>query len=255
VPLSLVRAQEKAALPPGGAVNISVQPAVAPAPAVSIILHGRHGHVTPTKRKCTHSGGGLIEVLSPTSDTVVVTMSGAVVANAEMRFDLEQCFEVRFDDPKLKKAKLAVEGRVIGLLRGEPHGCAEYADACAHVFAGPTDLLSVCVPPHSACNRESLSVNDHDGPKTVPVLPGRFALKQTLLIAARSTFPCKPSAEFAPEPALDPIWLSFHEPFHGVRKDSFGFQVILRVAPDTEEGNGGKKGSETLPSPEEEKGT
>jgi hypothetical protein len=46
---------------------------------------------------------------------------------------------------------------------------------------------------------------------------------------------CKrPSAEVAPDPALDPLWISYHEPFHGVKKDTFGFQVILRVVPDTE---------------------
>src|SRR5262249_14338376 len=141
---------------------------------------------TPIKGKCTHTGGGLIDVASPTPDTVLVTMSGAVVANATMQFDLEQCFEVSFDDPKVKKAKLLIEGRVIGLLRGEKKGCAEYADACAHIGAGAVNLVSVCVPPHSACSCESLAVNDHDGPKAVPVVPGKYTLHQTFSISAHS---------------------------------------------------------------------
>jgi hypothetical protein len=254
---ALVGAQEKAALPAGGAVNVTVTAGGAPPPPVSIILHERHGHVTPNKSKCAHSGGGLIDVVSPTPDTVLVTMSGAVVANSEMRFDLDQCFEVSFDDLKVKKAKLTVEGRVIGLLRGEHRGCAEYADACAHVSAGPTTLLSACVPPHSTCDNASLGVNDHDGPKTVPVLAGKYTLQQTFAIAAHSDrCLCKrPSAEFAPDPALDPLWLSYHEPFHGIKKDSFGFQVILKVASDTEPGNGGKKEPESLPPPTPEKET
>jgi hypothetical protein len=240
-PLSLVSAQEK------GAVNVTVTAGVAPPPPVSITLLERHGHVTPLKGKFTHTGGGLIDVASPSPDTVLVTMSGAVVANSEMKFDLDQCFEVSFDDPKVKKAKLTVEGRVIGLLRGEPKGCAEYADACAHVNAGPAHLLSVCVPPHSACACESLAVNDHDGPKGVPVMPSKFTLHQTFAISARSdSVLCKrPSAEFAPDPALDPLWINYFEPFHGVKKDSFGFQVILKVAPDTDEGPGDKKGPAT----------
>jgi hypothetical protein len=251
---SFLRAQEKAAVPAGGAVNVTVAAAGTPAPPVSIILHERHGHVTPNKRKCAHSGGGLIEVISPTPDTVLISMSGAVVAKSEMRFDLEQLFEISFDDPKLKKAKLSIEGRVIGLLRGGHKGCAEYADASAQVSAGPVTLLSVCVPPHNACNNASLAVNDHDGPKTVPVAPGKYTWHQTFLIAAHSdSHLCnRPSAEFAPDPALDPLWISYHEPFHGIQKTSFGFQVILKVAPDTEPANGGKKSAEQLPPPEKE---
>src|SRR5262249_20415374 len=106
VPLSGVRAQEKAVAPPGSAVNITVTAGVAPPPPVSITLYERHGHVTPVKGKCAHTGGGLIDVASPAPDTVIVTMSGAVVANASMQFDFEQCFEVSFDDPRVKKAKL-----------------------------------------------------------------------------------------------------------------------------------------------------
>jgi hypothetical protein len=238
---SLAPAQDKA--PPPVPVNITVSTAPAP-PAASITLHERHGHVTPTKGHITHTGGGLIDVASPSADVVVVTMSGAVVANSSMQFDLDQCFEVSFDDPKLKKAKLSIEGRVVGLLRGEPKGCAEYTEACAHLSAGPVDVVSVCVPPHSACECQSLAVNDHDGPKTVPAAPGKYTLHQTFTISAHTTswVHKRPSAEFAPDPALDPLWITYFDPFHGVKKDTFGFQVTLKVVPDTDEGNGDKKG-------------
>jgi hypothetical protein len=253
--LSLAPAQEKAAAPPPVPVNITVTAGAAPAPSVSITLNERHGHVTPNKGKCTHTGGGLIDVASPSPDTVIVAMSGAVVANAEMKFDVDQCFEVSFDDPKVKKAKLLVEGRVIGLLRGEKKGCAEYADACASVLCAPVELVAVCVPSHRVCGCDNLSVNDHDGPKAVPVAPGKYTLHQTFLIAAHTdSVVCKrPSAEFAPDPAIDPLWISYHEPFHGVKKDTFGFQVILKVAPDTEAGNGDKKPAEPVPPPVEKK--
>jgi hypothetical protein len=242
-PLSLAPAQEKAVVPPGGGVNVTVTTA-APAPPVSITLNERHGHVTPLKGRCTHTGGGLIDVATPTPDTVLITMSGAVVANATMQFDLEQLFEISFDDPKLKKAKLLIEGRVVGVLRSEHRGCAEYTDACAHLGCGPTEVVSVCVPPHSACYCESLAVNDHDGPKAVPVTPGKYTLHQTFNISAHTnSFVCKrPSAEFAPDPALDPLWITYFDPFHGVKKDTFGFQVILKVVPDTDPANGDAKG-------------
>ncbi|HKB40135.1 MAG TPA: hypothetical protein VKD72_27115, partial [Gemmataceae bacterium] len=75
-------------------------------------------------------------------------------------------------------------------------------------------------------------VNDHDGPKKIPVQPGKYVLHQTFTITAESScFLCKrPSAEFAPDPALDPLWISYWEPFHGVIKKDFGFQVTLKVS-------------------------
>jgi hypothetical protein len=231
-----VQAQEKAAVPAGGSVNITVTPGAVPAPPVSLNLLERHGHVTPVKTKHTHTGGGLIDIQSPSADTVIITMSGAVVGNGSMHFDLEQCIEVSFDDPKVKKAKLTIEGRVIGLLRGEPKACAEYSEATATIAVGPVEVITVAVPPHSVCGCENLAVNDHDGPKTVPVTAGKYSLHQCFTIAAKtdSCLGKRSSAEFAPDPALDPMWINFWEPFHGVKKDSFGYQLTVKVASDND---------------------
>jgi hypothetical protein len=228
-------AQERAAVPAGGTVNITVAPAAPAAPPASIILGDRDAVVTPCKGKCSHTGGGLIDVASPAPDTVIITMTGAVVADATMSFTLDQQFEVSFDDPKLKRAKLSLEARDVGLLRGEKHGCANLADACAGIVCGPTQLISVCLPGHSACRCQNLSVNDHRGPVEAPAVPGKYILHQTFAISAHNdSLVCKrPSAEFAPDPALDPLWINYFEPFHGVKKDTFGFQVVLKVMPDT----------------------
>ena len=141
--------------------------------------------------------------------------------------------------------------------------------ACA-ATAHPSGLVhwvvTLCAPAHSVAGGENLSINDHEGPITVPVSAGKYTLHQCFHIAAtmgKSYLPCKaPSAEFAPDPALDPLWISYFEPFHGVKKDSFGYQVILKVAPDTDAGsgngeksdNGEKKGVEPIPTVPKEKG-
>ncbi len=73
-PLTLT-AQEKTTVPAGTPVTITVQPAASTAPPVSITLGPRHGHVSPQRQGCTHTGGGNIDVAQPSPDTVVVTMS------------------------------------------------------------------------------------------------------------------------------------------------------------------------------------
>src|SRR5947209_7349005 len=90
-------------------------------PPVTIVLGSRHGHATPHRQGFTHTGGGNIDVAQPTPDVIVVTMTGVAVAGAHpckdsvatMNFDLDQCFEIRFEDPKLKAVKLTLEARVI----------------------------------------------------------------------------------------------------------------------------------------------
>jgi hypothetical protein len=266
-PLSLA-AQEKTPVPVGTPVTISVQPAAASAPPASFTLGPRHGHVTPVRQGCTHTGGGNIDIAQPSPDTVVVTMTGAAIAygairnaQAAMNFDLEQCLEINFDNPKLKKAKLTLEGRVIGLMRSHcKSDTAGYDQACAAILSGPTEVVHLCVPPHAVAGCDNLSVNDHAGPVSVPIVAGKFTLHQTFSVSAMAhgyVVPIKgPSSEFAPDPALDPLWLPYKEPFHGASKKDFGFQLTLKVAEDTDAPGNGKEeppAREKLPEPKLEK--
>ena len=256
-PLPLLAQEASKAVAPGTPVMIHVIPAPAAAPTVSLTLAGRHGHVTPHREGCVHTGAGNIDIAQPSPDTVIVTMTGVAVAVgscchpgvAGMDFDLEQCFEVVFEKPEVKAAKLTLEGRVIGLLRSQcpclaqKAGTAEETHGCATVVAGPHPLLTLCVPDHGVAGGENLSINDHEGPIAVPIAAGKYTLHQVWHILAahpKTCLPCKAaSAEFAPDPALDPLWISYWEPFHGIVKKDFGFQVTLKVAAD--EGNGNNK--------------
>jgi hypothetical protein len=92
----------------------------------------------------------------------------------------------------------------------------------------------VCAPAHFVGAGENLSLNDHTGPVSAQVVPGKYTLCQTFRVAvshAKNLLPCKAaSAEFAPDPALDALWISSFEPFHGAVKKDFGLQVTLKVA-------------------------
>ena len=71
-------------------------------------------------------------------------------------------------------------------------------------------------------------------PRRLPWRRARYTLHQVFHVGvshAHNLLPCKAaSAEFAPDPALDPLWISYFEPFHGASKKDFGFQIILKVA-------------------------
>ena len=129
-----------------------------------------------------------------------------------------------------------MEGRVIGLLRSESKGTAAEGNGCATVNGEGFATLSLCAPAHTVGGGENLSVNDRDTPVTMAVKPGKYTLHQTFQVSAahpRNVLPCKAaSAEFAPDPALDPLWISYWEPFHGAAKKDFGFRITIRVSPE-----------------------
>jgi hypothetical protein len=221
-----------------------------PGQAVTIDLGARRSQGTPLRTGFTHTGGGNIDVQQPAPDTVVITMTGVAVAGghpckdsvAALTFDLVQEFEVSLARPETKKAKLTLEARVIGLLRSHCRGGGSATITCpAHAVVTPSGaatgvpaLVSVSLPGRSAAAGENVSVNDREGPVGATVTAGKYSLHQAFGVQAahpKSILPCKAaSAEFAPDPALDPLWISAFEPFHGAVKKDFGFQVILKVA-------------------------
>jgi hypothetical protein len=235
-------------VPAGKPLEIRVSPAQPASPAVSIILGSRHGHATPQRFGLCHTGGGNTDVSQPSADTAVITMTGVAVAtggpcragSAGMDFDLNQDFEVVFEKPDVKAVKLTIEARAIGLLRSHCRGggAAELTHGQVQICSEEAEVASLAMPDHSVAAGENLSINDHEGPVSVTLGKGKYTLCQTVHFLAahpRSLLPCKAaSAEFAPDPALDPLWISYWEPFHGAAKKDFGFQVTIKVAPDTE---------------------
>jgi hypothetical protein len=226
----------------GAALSLAAAQAPNGAPPVTLTRGPRQARAVPQRQGFTHTGGGNIDVAQPAPDTVVVTLTGVAVAGghpckdsaAALVFELTQGLEINAD-PKVKAVRLTLEGRVIGLLRSTKCGTARQGPVCASVTGGAGPLVSLAMPPHAVAGGESVSVNDREGPEAVVVPPGKYTLHQTFEVAAahpRSLCGKAASAEFAPDPALDPLWISYWEPFHGAAKKDFGFQVILKVAPE-----------------------
>jgi hypothetical protein len=225
-------------------------PAPPPAPDVTIELGPRQAQGTPARAGFSHTGGGNIDVQQPGADAVVVTMTGVAVAGghpckdslAALAFDLVQEFEVKPANPDIKRAKLTLEARVIGLLRSHAKGGGSAGITCpAHAAvtpcaAGGPALVEVGLQGRTVASGENLTVNDKVGPVAAGLPAGRYTLHQLFGVQAShpaKLLPCQAaSAEFAPDPALDPLWISAFEPFHGAQKKDFGFQVIVRVSPE-----------------------
>jgi hypothetical protein len=241
-PVRLATFEQPAAVRVGDVVQLA--PAPAPAPKVGIVLKDRHGHATPTRTYVARCGGGTIDVAQPSDDKIVITLAGVVTAPphpidgsaASIVFDFDQAFAITFADSKVKQARLIVEAQVIGLLRGDKFGgCAGVDHGSVAVFADKTSLLSLSLEGHHVSGDEHLAINDHKGPVAAGATPGDYHLLQTFRIDAthgRSIRGKAAAAEFAPEPALDPTWISVNDPFRGANKKEFGFRVTLRVEPD-----------------------
>lgn len=253
--LAVLATDSRAAEQPGPVALPPVcPPAVAPLavrlvpaePQVTLRLGEADAHATPCKHGCAKTGGGNIDVRQPAPDTIVITMTGVGVAGglsftesrAGFNFELSQDFVVVFETPNVCGANLYVQGRVVGLLRNPCKGHAESSEACVSVLCKEPvqrEVVSLCLPGKAIGDKDNQSVLVRGGPVCVPIVPGCYTLRQTFTVSASqhgAQVPGKPaSAEFAPAPALDPTWISYKDPFHGVAKKDFGFQVTLRVAP------------------------
>jgi hypothetical protein len=233
LPCALLSAQQAEKLPAPTAV-----------PRFAIVLKDRHGQVTPERTHSAHTGGGNIDIAQPRDDLVIITMTGVATAapdpcrpaSAALSFELDQCLTIVPGDPKLTKGRLTMDATVIGVLRGDKHGgSAAVGPGGAAITVGPVSVLGVVFEPHAVAGCENLAINDHKGPVRVTVQPGEYHLVQTFhLNAAHARGFCgtAATAEFAPDPALDPLWISYTDPFHGAVKKEFGFRVTLRIEPE-----------------------
>jgi hypothetical protein len=151
-----------------------------------------------------------------------------------MDCDLTQAFEI-VGGPAGGKCRLSAEAELVGVLRGGRIAAA-LTSAAATITADRNVVVTADLPDRSVACGENLTVNDRAAPDDVTLGSGMYQLHAHCRFAA--THPAglrgkAASAEFAPEPALDPIWVGGpRDPFHGVAKKDFGFRVTLRVSRD-----------------------
>jgi hypothetical protein len=204
----------------------------------TLVLFDRVAQAIPVRTGCTYVGGGTFDIQRPSPDTVVVTMIGAVVAtghpcgsSAVMDCDLTQAIQI-VGGPASGNCRLALETEMVGVLRGGRIAAAA-ASAGATVSAAGNVVVTAGLPDRSVACGENLTVNDRVAPDDITLGSRMYQLHAHCRFAASHPAGLRgkaASAEFAPEPALDPIWVGGpRDPFHGVVKKDFGFRVTLRV--------------------------
>jgi hypothetical protein len=226
-------------------LNATVQAQATPVlPHPVITLVDRQSQVVPLRKGFQHTGGGNIDVARPATDSVQITMAGVAAAGAHplyrsiaaLDFNLVQEIEVALEKPEGRKLSLTVEGRMIGLLRSHKGAGIAEQSGLVSISTGGAGVLTVPAPSHAVSGGDNLSVNDHVGPVTAAIAPGKYNIHQTFRVSV--SHPCSlvpykaSSAEFAPDPALDPLWISYFEPFHGASKKDFGYQVVVKAVAD-----------------------
>lgn len=227
-----------------------------PRPAVELVVLPGEASAVPFRRGIAYANGGVVDITQPNPATIVVTMSGLTATNADLlctsvatyQFQLAQCFDVRFNSPRVKGASLTLEGRVIGLLRSSHEIYNHYWNKCkkcgeAHtdpavacISAAQQELVKIALPPRQAAGCQDLSVYNQEGPLAVPVQPGKLTLNGTWGFGTtHPAFCCRgASAEFSPQPYEIPTnyWFSEFRPFNGLATKDFGFQITIKVVPE-----------------------
>src|SRR5262249_33143624 len=115
-------------------------------------------------------------------------------------------------------------------------GMASTGGAGVEITGGGIAPIAMSLPDHDVAGSTSQSINDKAGPEEGSGTPGKLCLHAHWRLAAdhpRALLGKSASAEFAPDPALDPLWVGGpRDPFHGAAKKDFGFQIVVKVEAD-----------------------
>ena len=216
----------------------------APGPIYAISLQSRHACVTPHTKLRARVDGGIIDVVTPSPQGLVVTMTGTAAADrcvgctgaATAEFVFAQEFEITCSDPSVHTVALTLDSALVGFVRS--HGHAGAAVRVAEVSVTPEGWdntpLSLWYPPFGVAGKDGRLCNQHVPPvQDIPMPIGRYVISARFTLDAQAKGVCDDHAvaDFSPTTSLPPDWVRTKDPFQGVSKSSFGFTFTLSAAP------------------------
>ncbi|MGC8643875.1 MAG: hypothetical protein ACP5XB_28775 [Isosphaeraceae bacterium] len=225
-------------LAPNSELRLRVVPP--PAPTYAFSLGNRQACVTPSARRQARADGGLIDVVTPASGGLTVTMTGTTAANSYLcctgraaeSFQLVQDFEITSSDPRIRSVVLTLSTTLVGFVRSKGQAGAAVRSASVHVFPanGAASPLAQSYPCFSVsgtrgrlCNLQSSPI---EGP---PMALGRYTFVAELVLESQASGVCDAHAvaDFSPDTVLPADWVRTRDPFQTVSKKPFGFTITL----------------------------
>jgi hypothetical protein len=228
--------------------------------AYSFALHNRQACVTPFSRKLARADGGSIDVQTPPTGGLNVTMTGSAAANSYLgctgeaaeTCQLIQDFEVTSSDSAVRTVVLTLDTSLVGFVRskGRAGAAVRRADVGVIPAGWDTPPLSQAYPCLSAEGTQGRLCNQHLPPVESPPLPvGRYTLVANLILDARASGVCDAHsvADFSPDTSLPPDWIRTRDPFQNVSKRAFGFSITLSASTTPSPGQSSASTRVTLP--------
>ena len=214
-----------------------------PAPKYSITLGARDACVTPCTSNRARADGGIIDVQTPSANTITVAMTGTPAADsylgctstATQTFRLVQEFEVACSDSAISTVSWTLDSTLTGYVRS-----ARKAGACVpgrryrDPSSGATPPLALSHPPQCVSGTQGQLCNQHLPPVQGPPMPvGRYTLAAEFVLDTTASGVCNAHAvaDFSPDTSLPTDWVRVRDPFQGASKKSFGFTLVLTAGP------------------------
>jgi hypothetical protein len=220
---------------------------VAPAtpPVFNITLGGRSACVTPSHRGQARAEGGIIDLTTPSGNSLTANLSGSVAANAYLgcpgsaseRFLLVQEFEITCSDKRVKTAKLSLDSILVGFVRSKHRAgtCMRLASAKVCPRGSPEPVMVISHPMLCAEGNDGRLCNQQLPTLEVAGVPlGHYALTAEFLLDAEASgiADAHSYGDFSPSSTLPVDWVRTRDPFQGVDKKNFGFTLTLAVVAD-----------------------
>jgi hypothetical protein len=210
----------------------------------TVTLGPRNACVTPKTTRQARAEGGIIEVATPASNILGMSMSGSVAANAFLgqtstateTFHLEQEFELSCSDSSTCFVRLTLESALVGFVRSKHKAGASVKVASARICLpnSPETPFIIVHPPQAIEGEEGRLCNQHLPLIKVDRLPlGKYLLIADFVLSceAGGVLDGHSAVDFSPSTSLPADWIRTRDPFQGVDKKDFGFKLVLTADP------------------------
>ena len=201
----------------------------------SISLGGRDACVAPHTQHMARADGGIIDVQTPSPNTIAVSMTGNPAAisylgctsAATQKYHLVQEFEITCSDSAAKNVSLTLDSTLTGFLRSSRKAGAYVRQASLTVYpvSGAAPPLVLEHPPFCASGTEARLCNQHLPTAQSPPMPlGQYVLIADFVLDTVAGGICNAhaAADFSPDTALPADFVGTRDPFRASPRNRSG---------------------------------